>query len=63
MPFSPIDGTYLAIAAPFLAAVAAPSVRRVAGGYAGWLLTVLLGVWPAILMSIADRSVAALLSP
>ena len=40
MASSPIDGTYLAIAAPFLAAIIAPFVKRAAGGYAGWLLAV-----------------------
>jgi NADH:ubiquinone oxidoreductase subunit 5 (subunit L)/multisubunit Na+/H+ antiporter MnhA subunit len=40
MTSSPIDGTYLAIAAPFLAAMLAPFVKRAAGEYAGWLLAV-----------------------
>lgn len=38
MALSPIDGTFLAIAAPFAAAIAAPFIARVAGAYAGWIL-------------------------
>jgi multicomponent Na+:H+ antiporter subunit A len=40
MVSSPIDWTFLAIAAPFLAAIVAPFVKRAAGGYTGWLLAV-----------------------
>jgi NADH:ubiquinone oxidoreductase subunit 5 (subunit L)/multisubunit Na+/H+ antiporter MnhA subunit len=40
MVSSPIDWTFLAIAAPFLAAIVAPFVKRAAGRYAGWILAI-----------------------
>jgi len=40
MSFSSMDGTFLAMAAPFLAAIFAPLLGPLAGRHAGWLLAV-----------------------
>ena len=56
MGLSPIDWTFLALAAPFLAAAIAPLVVRLAGGYAGWILALV----PALLVLHFSRFLPAI---